>query len=180
MQGCCIILGYFTTCKAYVYSATGLPMCLYDDRLPPQSPSSGAIPEPPPYSLDGSKQQFNELSKGVCRVVVWIYLTIFQVRGFQKEYQDRNEQHWKDVHCLRASAKCFELLVWQQYCNIFWPWASHPARLFCIADVLKKRELYLLMKIYNLKQLWYAITWTLPYEIWGAAPPNQLIKKKCI
>ena len=119
MQGCCIILGYFTTCKAYAYSATGLPMCLYDDRLPPQSPSSGAIPEPPPYSLDGSKQQFNELSKGVCRVVIWIYLTIFQVRGFQKEYQDRNEQHWKDVHCLRASAKCFELLVWQQYCNIF-------------------------------------------------------------
>ena len=143
--------------------------------LPPQSPSSGAISEPPPYSLDESMQRFDEFSKGVCRVVIWRYHRIFQVRGFQKESQDRNEQHWKDVHCFCTSAKCFELLVWHQYCNIFWPWTSHPARLFCIADVLKKRELYLLMKLYNLKQLWYTITGTLPFETWGAAPPNQLI-----
>ena len=33
-------------------------------------------------------------------------------------------------------------------------------------------------EIFNLKQLWYAITWTLPFEIWGATPPNQLIKKQ--
>ena len=75
-------------------------MFVWRPCLPPKSPSSGAIPEPPPYSLDGSIQQFNEFSKGVCRVVIWRYHKIFQVRGFQKESQDRNEQHWKDVHCL--------------------------------------------------------------------------------
>ena len=71
--------------EAYAYSETGLPMCLYGDPAYPLRVYSGAIPEPPPYSLDGSKQQFDEFSKGVCRVVIWRYHKIFQVRGFQKE-----------------------------------------------------------------------------------------------
>ena len=80
--------------------------------------------------------------------------------------------HLNQSLCHYLENSCWILIMLLQH---FLTLASHPARLFCITDVFKKRELYLLMKIFNLKQLWYAITWTLPYEIWGAAPPNQLI-----
>ena len=52
--------------------------------LPPQSPSSGAIPEPPPYSLDESIQRFDEFSKGVCRVVIGDIIEYFKFVDFKK------------------------------------------------------------------------------------------------
>ena len=115
MQGCCMILGYLTTWKPMPTKQQG------DPAYPLRVFFQGPFRNPHLTHLDGSIQQFNEFSKGVCRVVIWRYHKIFQVRGFQKESQDRNEQHWKDVHCFCTSAKCLELLVWQQYCNIFLP-----------------------------------------------------------
>ena len=94
MQGCCMILGYLTTWKPMPTKQQG------DPAYPLRVFFQGPFRNPHLTHLDGSIQQFNEFSKGVCRVVIWRYHKIFQVRGFQKESQDRNEQHWKDVHCL--------------------------------------------------------------------------------
>ena len=51
-----------------------------DIQLPILTPSSFLYGQP--NMFDGSIQQFNEFSKGVCRVVIWRYHRIFQVHGF--------------------------------------------------------------------------------------------------
>ena len=164
--------GLLHNLEAYAYSATGLPMCLYGDpAYPLRVHLQGPFRNP---HLTPLMEAYNSSMSSVRVSVEWLFgdiIKYFKFVDFKKNLKIGMRSIGKMYIVCALLQNALSCLYGNNTATIFWPWASHPARLFCTADVLKKRELYLLIKIYNLKQLWYAITW-LPYEIWGATPPN--------
>ena len=94
-------------------------MCLYGDpAYPLRVHLQGPFQNP---HLTPLMEAYNNSMSSVRVSVEWLFGDIVDYFKFMdlKKSQDRDEQHWKDVHCLCTSTKCLELLIWQQYFHIF-------------------------------------------------------------
>ena len=79
MQGCCMILGYFTT-WAYAYSATGLLMCLYSDlAYPLRVHLQGPFRNP---HLTPLMEAYNSSMSSVRMSVEWLFGDIIEYFKF--------------------------------------------------------------------------------------------------
>ena len=109
--------GLLHNLEAYAYSATGLPMCLYGDpAYPLRVHLQGPFRNP---HLTPLMEAYNSSMSSVRVSVEWLFgdiIKYFKFVDFKKNLKIGMSSIGK---MYIVCAICFELLVWQQYCNIF-------------------------------------------------------------